>query len=244
MLSTPEFKEFSKEFVMFCHITTLLKDRKDDDLLGKKGGRGFPYLVALDQNGDVIAQASDRSVEGFRSMMADGAKFVEVRAKPEKTLDDEVFLLKHDIRMGNADLEQAKARMEKLKGLSDEQKKELDGLLLGLEIQSLMPKARTPEEAKPQILAAGKRFAEMWAEGREPTDEQHVQPFFIFMLDHAESVKDAALFEKALEKLRAKFGDNPRAKGFFDKQDERLAQLKSGGEEPKKEESGPESGDK
>lgn len=235
MLSTKEFGEFAKEFVVFAHVTTRIEGRKDDDLLQKKGGQGFPHLVALDANGDVIAKLTgDRTVEGFRAMMADGAKFVAVREKKEKTLDDEVFLLRHDISMGNADLAQAKARAEAMKGLSDAQKKELDGALLGLEIQGMMPRARTPEEQKAQVLAAGAKFAEMWAAGREPTSDEAVQPFFIFMLDHAEATKDAELFGKALEKLRAKFGTNPNAAKFFERQDARLAALKGAGAEAPK----------
>ena len=217
---------------MFAHVTTQIKDRKNDGLLSQKGGRGFPHLVALDGNGDVIAQLSGgRDVAGFRAMMGDGAKFIAIRAKTEKTLDDEVFLLKHDISMGNADMAKAKTRIDAMKGLSAEQKKELDGLMLGLEIQAAMPKSRDPVEGKAQALAAGKTFAEMWAAGREPTDEQSIQPFFILMLEHAADSKDAALFSKALEKLREKFGSKPGAEGFFKAQDARLATLK--GEAPK-----------
>jgi hypothetical protein len=240
VLSTKEFGEFAKEFVMFAHVTTRIEGRKDDDLLSKKGGTGFPYLTALDAKGDVIAKlAGGRTVEGFRAMMADGAKFQTVRAKEKKTLDDEIFLLQHDISMGNADLAAAKSRAAALKGLSDAQKKDLDGAILGLEIQAAMPRPKNAEEAKSQGLAAGKTFAEMWAAGREPTDEQAIGNFFSLILEHADAVKDAALFEKALEKLRAKFGSNPQAAGFFKKQEARLAALKAGGAEPKKDD-GPE----
>lgn len=247
MLSTKEFGEFAKEYVVLAHVTTRIKDRKDDDLLSKKGGRGFPHLVALDSNGDVISQLKGgRTVEGFRAMMADGAKFVAVRGKKEKSLDDEIFLLGHDISMGNVDLAKAKERAAALKGLSDAQKKEVDGALLGLEIQAAMPKgAKSQEEAKAQTVAAGKLFAEMWAAGREPTAESAIGNFFSAILEHAEAAKDAALFEKALDKLRAKFGANPQAAGFFKKQEERLAALKNAGSGEKTDApAGPEKSDK
>lgn len=237
MLSTAEFGTFSKEYVMFAHVTTQIAGRKDDDLLQKKGGRGFPHLVALDANGDVIAQLKGgRSVEGFRSMMADGAKFVAVRAKEKKTLDDEVFLLQHDVSMGNVTLEQATGRAKALQGLSDAQKKEVDAALLDLEIRAVLPKSRTPDAQKAEAIAAGKRYAELWAAGREPTNDEAFQPFFVLMLEHAESVKDAALFEKALGKVREKFGSNPNAAKFFERQDARLAALKAAAaESPAKE---------
>jgi hypothetical protein len=233
VLSTKEFGEFAKEFVMFAHITTRIEGRKDDDLLSKKGGTGFPYLTALDAKGRVTAKLTGgRSVEGFRAMMADGAKLDALRAKEKRTPDEEFSLLQHDMSVANVGVDEARASVAAAKGLSDAQKKDLDGALLGLEIEAAMPKPKNAEEAKSQAIAAGKTFAEMWAAGREPTDDQHIQPFFILMLDHAESTKDAALFEKALEKLRAKFGSNPQAAGFFKKQDARLAALKAGGNEP------------
>jgi hypothetical protein len=237
VLSSKEFAEFSKQYVMFCHVTTRIEGRKDDDLLSKKGGNGFPYLVAMDANGDVIAQHKpvQRTLDSIRSMMGDGAKFQELRAKPGKTLDEEVSLLQQEVAYGNLDAAKAKERVAGLKGLSDAQKKDLDGAVLGLEIRALLPKgAKDKEAAKAQSVAAGKAYAEMWAAGREPTSDETIQPFFICMLDHAEAQKDAALFEKALEKLRAKFGSNPNSANFFKQQDERLAALKAGGSEPKK----------
>jgi len=233
VLSTKEFGEFAKEFVMFCHVTTRIEGKKDDDLLSKKGGTGFPYLTALDAKGRVTAKLTGgRTVEGFRAMMADGAKLDALRANEKRTPDEEFRLLQHDMSVANVGVEEARVSVAAAKGLNDAQKKELDGAILGLEIQAALPKPKNAEEAKSQGLAAGKVFAEMWAAGREPTDDQHIQPFFIFMLDHAQWTKDAALFEKALEKLRAKFGANPQAAGFFKKQDERLAAMKADGTAP------------
>lgn len=229
MLSSEEFKKFAGEYVVFAHVTTRIKDRKYDGLLQEKGGRGFPHLVALNKDGDVIAAlAGERSVAGFRAMMEAGSKFEGVRAKAVKTTDDEIFLLKHDIAMGNAKFDAAKERVAKLKDLTEAQKKEIDGLLLGLEIQAALPTARTPEEAKVQAAAAGKKFAEMWAAGRAPTsDEGAIGNFYSLILEHAEGAKDADLFEKALGKLRETFGSRPQTAGFFKKQEARLAALKA-----------------
>ena len=123
VLSSEEFKAFAADYVMFAHVTTRIEGRKHDGLLSEKGGRGFPHLVALNQGGDVIATLTGgRSIDGFRQMMESGAKFEALKSKEDKTLDDEIFLLKHDIAMGNAKLDDAKARVAKLTGLSDAQK--------------------------------------------------------------------------------------------------------------------------
>lgn len=229
MLSTEEFKKFAGEFVVFAHVTTRIKDRKYDNLLQEKGGRGFPHLVAMNKDGDVTAAlAGERSVAGFRAMMEAGSKFEAIRGKAVKTTDDEIFLLKHDVAMGNAKLDAAKERAAKLKDLTEAQKKEIDGLLLGLEIQAALPTGRTPDEAKAQAAAAGKKFAEMWAAGRAPTgDDNAIAAFYSMILEHADGTKDAALFEKALGKLREAFGSRPQNAAFFKKQEARLEALKA-----------------
>ena len=55
-LLSPEFQSFSKDFVMLLHVTTHIKDRKHDDLLGTVGGRGFPSFFVLDKDGSVLGQ--------------------------------------------------------------------------------------------------------------------------------------------------------------------------------------------
>lgn len=215
---------------MFAHVTTRIEGRKYEGLLSEKGFSGFPSLAALDENGDIIAKlTTSRDVEGFKTMMASGAKFMEVRAKTEKTLDDEVFLLKHDVEMGNAKLADAKDRIAKLDGLSDEQQKEIDGLLTDLEIKDALGNPRSREEMEAIKAAQTPKFVEMLNAGREPTSDDTYGPFFSFILEYAEKQADADLFEKALNKLRAKF-DNPRNANFFKAKDEVLAKMRAAGD--------------
>ena len=44
-LSTAEFKEFAKDYILFCHITSMVEGEKYPKLLQEKGGRGFPYVA-------------------------------------------------------------------------------------------------------------------------------------------------------------------------------------------------------
>ena len=229
---------------MFAHVTTRIEGRKHDGLLSEKGFNGFPSIAAMDEKGDLIAKlGGSRDIEGFTAMMQSAAKFMEVRGKAEKTLDDQVFLLSHDIQMGNVKLDEAKARAAGLEGLSDAQKKTIDGLLTDLEITAALGNPTSREEADELAKAAGAKFAEMWAAGREPTSDEAFQPFYILMLNHAEAQGDAGLFERALGKLKEKFGDEPRAARFFDMQNERLEKLKAGGASDEDDESGEDEGD-
>jgi hypothetical protein len=196
--------------------------------MAEKGGRGFPHLAILDANGDVVAKPGSRDVPGFVAAVSDGKQFMALRNKEDPSVDDRIELLGMEIKLGNYDFEKAKEAAGKIEGMTDAQKAKVDEAIFPLEVMSLLPKGRqpTPEERQ----AAGKAFAGMFRAGRDPTEPQIMQPFFIFMLDYAEAEKDVELFRSALGKLEAAFGDNPRAKGFFDTQKARLEKLESAAE--------------
>lgn len=233
MLSTDEFKSWAKDVVLFCHVTTGIEGRKDEDLLSRKGGNGFPYLVAMDAEGRVTALLEgNRDVDGFTDLIAKGKEYGAKKADKALPVSEAVDLLCFDVSVGNLDLDGFKAAAAALKDPSASDKAKIDGMVLGMEIRKVLEGTNGRDPASRQ--AAGKAFAGMLEAGRAPDSESELlQPFYILMLDHAEAVKDAALFGKALEVLRAKFGDNPQASGFFQKQDERLAALKAPAEEPK-----------
>lgn len=227
MLSTEEFREFAKGVVLFAHVTTRIEGRRDEDLLSRKGGTGFPYLVAMDAEGRVTAGLEGgRTVDAFGAMVARGKEYAAKKARKDLPAEEALALLTHDLKYGNLDLAGAKAAAAALKGLTPEQKRSVDHAILDKEIRDATGAIKTgsPEERQ----AVGKVMAGFLKEGREPDpDGGGFQPYWILLLDHAEAAKDAALFEKALGKLREKLGSNPGAKGFFEKQEQRLEKLKA-----------------
>jgi hypothetical protein len=227
-LSTSEFKEFAKDVILFAHITSKVEGDAYQDLMREKGGRGFPHLAILDANGDVVAKPDSRDVPGFVAAVADGKQFLALRSKENPTVEDRIELLGLEIKLGNYDLAKAREAAGEIEGMTDAQKAKVEDAIFPLEVMAVVPQTRQPTPE--QKVAAGKAFAEMFRAGREPTDQGLMQPFFIFMLDYAEAEKDVELFRSALGKLEAAFGDNPRAKGFFDAQKARLAKLEAGGE--------------
>src|SRR5262249_45995638 len=98
-----------------------------------------------------------------------------------------------------------------------------DGMMVNLSILEIVKGIDGEDAAK----AAGKKFYEMQKSGKPgPTSEQAVQPYYILGMNAAEEAKDAATFEKDLNALKEKFGDNPRAKKFFEGQEKKLEALK------------------
>lgn len=225
MLSSEEFKAFTAEVVPFLHVTSRVEGEHHPKLLEEKGGRGFPYLVVLDAKGEVLAQVADRSVDGFRKAVKDAGDFTTLSAKEKRSPAEEMkFLrLQHDMhKIEDAD---ARVRANAIDVSDEAVKKDRDAFLFVLDVAAEL-KGKNLREA-PARIALGKTFSEWWAAGKEPTDDGLAQPYFILMLDHAESGRDVALFEKALGRLRERFGSNPGAENFFKKQEERLQKLKA-----------------
>lgn len=223
------------------HVTTHVKTDPDQDLLGEKGGNGFPYLCILDSEGRVLAQHEGaRTAEGFGETMKTAQEFADLRKKAEggdAAAQAEVF--DKDLELNNLKAADAKAAIAKMKDLSDEKKKAYESKIVGLEVQDIMMEfnkaaqdiAQGDKAAGKKVqAAAGRKFIEMKKAGHVPEDEQHMQPFWIFIMEAAEEAKDAALYEEALKPLKEKFGANPQAKKFFEERDATLAKLKEGGD--------------
>ena len=227
VLSTPEFKKFGESVVLFTHIESGLQG-KYAGLLREKGGIGVPYFLVLDDQGNVTAKVTEGiDVKGFEQAVKAAGEFAALRQKTDKTADEKVFVLTHEMDLGNLKLELAKDRVAALGNVSEAQKTQIDDAMMRLSITTA---AAYDSGSRDRSLAAGKSFAEMWAAGREPKADELVGPFFIFILGHAEEVKDATLFERALEKLKGRFGDKVGDrdwKDFFEAQAERLETLEA-----------------
>jgi hypothetical protein len=219
-LSTDDFKKFAKNVVLFLHVTSYVDGAKYPHLLQKKGGRGFPYLVVMDAEGNVISKVKGaRTVENFQKAVDAGNRYQTLSAKKDRTPAEDMEFFKLQWGMGNLTPEQAHARIDAMKGLTDAQKADL---LIPVEIKEHLPKSRDPAAAQ----AAGKYYAQMYKEGRKPKTEADMQPYYILMLSYAEAQKDVKLFETALGELKKEFGSNPNATRFFAFQEKRLEKLK------------------
>jgi len=212
-LSEPEFAEFAKDVTLFLHITTRITGRKDEDLLSKVGGRGFPHLVAMDATGKLFGSPNDRTVESFRKLMTVVSEYGNFKAKAEK--GDAVAKVEFFIRalkVGDfKKLDEAKKHLATLKKVSKEQKTEIDGLLYGLEVRDIVePLNQNKDDGKKAELtkSVGKKLVEMDKAGHLPAMDEDFGVFYSVILSYAEQEKDIPLFEKGLEALKARFGDN------------------------------------
>jgi len=255
VLSTDEFKAFSKKVVPYLSVMTHIEGRKDDDLLTVYGFRGFPSLAFLDAEGNKIKDQRERTVKGFQAT----ADYLGLKAKVEagdKSAAIPYFFAQ--MKLGDIDFKGAQKKVKTLK-LSKEQmahytealipllatlpldaaKIELKGLklsekqyanaqrvLMSSEIMNHLKTFRQDRGA-----AAKAAFYKMWKEGRTPTDMSQ-RPTLIFwdlLLRKAGEDSDLELMAVAWGKMRPIYKKNPRAAQFVETQDAKLEKLKKNG---------------
>lgn len=209
--------------VLFCHNTSRVESDPHQSLLGEKGGSGFPYLVFMDEKGNVIAKhAAARNVEGFKTTMGRADEFLALQKKAasgDKDAKVELFLQQLELR--HFKLDEARAKRQELGQVPEETSKKIDGLLLGLEVSQIVGKIQDRKD----IAKAGKPLAEMFEAGRIP-EGSDARMFWNVLLAYAEETKDIPLFEKLIARLEKDAGDNPRSKAMVEAAKKRLEKLR------------------
>lgn len=204
-LSEAEIAEFGDEFVLFLHVTSQVETDKYQDLLQEKGGGGFPFLAFLDSTGAVVAQHNGpRTIDGFRETGASAAKFIALKAKAETgTPAEKVEFFMAGLGIGYFGAADIPTKMEELRAhMSDEQIATVSAKLVGIEVEGALNSIRSQEE----MLATGKKFTEMAADGRIPSNDEMYAPYFwIFQLEYAADAEDLKIAENAVAEIKKRF---------------------------------------
>lgn len=222
------------------HLTTRVKTDPHQNLLREKGGSGFPYLVFMNAEGDVIAQQRDRSVAGFTKTLTALTTLASLEKKAaagDRDAAVELFIAQLDL--GKHKVADAKARLKELGELSPEQRARVNEPLTNLEVQELMSSARSADAQK----AVREQLLAMRKEGRVPTG-MYATSFWSQLLMKAEADKDIPLAEDAATHLKELMKSRPGAERMLKQLDERLAKLKGGSGEPGEKTEKPEKSEK
>ncbi|MBK8096871.1 MAG: hypothetical protein IPK26_07180 [Planctomycetes bacterium] len=208
-------------------MTSQVETDKYQGLLREKGGRGFPYLVFMDAEGEVTAKQGERTVAAFQATLSALSAVADLQKKA--TAGDKVAtvdLLLAEMTLGRLDLAAAKARAEKalaLGALDGERKQKLDGALIGLEVEDLMAGARTREAA----AEMAEKCLAMLKEGRVPTGRV-ARTFYLQAMSAAEKVNDAKTYETALGAVEKMMAGQQGAEAMLKRFRETLEKLKAG----------------
>jgi hypothetical protein len=215
VLLTDEFAKLADRYVLLCHITSLAQGEKYQDLLAEKGGQGWPSVIFLDSDGNVLARhAGPLTVEGFDASGARPRAFLELRAKAEKGgVPSKIDFILARLELGHLKPGEAENRIRETGGTpSPEQKKRLDELVANVEVEAILRPVKSEETKN----AASKRCYERRKSGKAPpTAEPWRGAYWNLILERSQSVGDVEVFEEALQILKEKYSTLPDAQKYL-----------------------------
>jgi hypothetical protein len=195
----------------------------DQGLLKEKGGTGFPYLVFMDEEGEVLTRQGDRSVAGFEQTLGTLESWQKAKAAAARgDANAKVELLIAEMALGKLELADADKQVAALGKKTKEQIERIRALRPNLELKELMAQAR---ELGRDGLA--ERVLTMKQEKRIPTGDQEAN-FWMQILQAGSAKQDASLVEEGLGELkRLKGGDKAYAR-FLESWQKRLEKMRGG----------------
>ncbi len=209
--------------MLFCHLTTRVTGDKYPTLLSEKKGTGFPYLVFLDADGNLIAKAGERTVAAFQKSLKAIAEIKTLESKQnggDKSVGAKLLIAK--LQLGTIAYEEAKTQRAAISKLDASTQQELDQLLTNLEFSSSMQGPSTKEVSAARQLAA----AAMFEAGRCP-DGQMATSFYSLVMTHAEATQNVKLYEQALNKLKQAIGANSPFQRLIEQREKVLEKMKA-----------------
>src|SRR5204863_9407431 len=110
---------------------------------------------------------------------------------------------------------------------TEAQEKKLDGLTANAEVEATL-RALKREDPKGKLEAA-RKFYERYKAGKPaPVADLWMTAYWNLILEYAESIQEVATFEHSLGLLKAKHGQLPEAKKYFEEKEAALKKLKEG----------------
>jgi hypothetical protein len=199
---------------------------KDQDLLQKKGGNAFPFMIFMDAEGNVLAKhEGSRDAAGFGTTGKKVTAFVELKSKAAK--GDKAAKLEYliaQVELGHLKASEVPAKLKEAGPPTKEQQAKLDGALANAEVTEILEGIQDEAGEK----AASKKLYDRVKAGKAPpSGDQVLAGYWSLVLAASEEAKDVATFENALKELKAKFGNLPQAQKFFQEKEAALQKLKA-----------------
>jgi len=228
VLATEGFRAFAKGIVLFAHFTSRVEGEKYGDLWKEKGGKEFPWVVALDPEGNVLGELGERNLDGLAAMVRDGADYRVLRAKKDLAPAERLRLLELQLDRALLKPEEFRAQAAAIEGLDAATAKRRDTDIVHIDIDRETEPFYRGEPDAALKARVGKVFAEMYRAGRVPTESGRIGTFYSLIQDYAESVKDADLFAATIPPLKEAWGTGKRLEPFYKQMEDRLAALRKG----------------
>ena len=216
------------------HITSQVASDPYQDLLSEKGGGGWPFFVALDADGNVLAKFPlvRGTIDLFSTTMRTASETqgkLEALAKKAKGGDQaakiELFMTR--MELSHFTIETAKAAYKKLGKIDDQATaKKLQTQLTGMEINEIMSSLRSAADWP----GAAKKFVAIWKDGRAPEGSAALD-FWALIISGSIRGKDKKTASEAIAVFEKRFSDdpNPRIRAYIKRQKAAIEKLSDGG---------------
>lgn len=167
---------------------------------------GFPSFVVLDSDGELVAVASNRSVDGFRATVEAGEQFAAMAKATDADSKKKVLMQRIDWQA--MPFAQAKAAVAALE-LGADEKASVANKLFNLELMDT--------RLNPDKQAGLRHLVSMLDENRVPTDAQAASTFWRYLASGAQQLGDATAFGHYVAYLEKEVETNPRAQAMLER---------------------------
>jgi hypothetical protein len=198
VFSQPDFVEFSKSMVLFCHISTHIPSEPHGGLFAEKGGTAFPTVMVLDADGNVLArQCGERSLRAVCDAVDQAKSFAcLIGSSATADADTRYCCLLKQIELGHFTPPDARAKVKALGALAPDRETRLHAAVTAREFALAVIEIRRAPDDAGRLQAAG-RLVEMKKAGHIPADGNAIA-FWDWVIAYAEHARDPGLYEDGL----------------------------------------------
>ncbi|MGE0144406.1 MAG: thioredoxin family protein [Planctomycetota bacterium] len=235
VLSSAEFREFSRRVVLHCHVTSHL-DAEADRFLAATRGSGWPHHVVMDAGGRVLGvheSHRDKSVVEFTGMLLAAEEFVALEAESARAIATiQRNRLEAGLRIGALDLATARSLFTECGTLEPADVERLAAAITDLEVAAILARVDRFDPAVRPVVGA--EFQTMWRAGKRPSSRNAARDFWAGILLHQETLErpDLELYAEGLAKLTDSFGELRGYRSFLEERRQKLAAMQASAPTP------------
>jgi hypothetical protein len=225
-LLADDFAKFAKDYVLFCHITSMIPGEKYGDLLEEKGGTYFPWIVFMDSSGEIImSHGGERSAEGFARTGIKAKEYMDLQAKALKgeaaaKIDYAII----QVNYYKSTVAEAEKVLKESGALTEKQQAAWAAAQVNGRIREDIRSIKSEED---EAVLGRKYYAQFKkGEGVFPTGDVPLQFYGVRVMEAALEAKDADTFEAVLKVLKARYGAVAEFAPFFVAEEKELQELR------------------
>jgi hypothetical protein len=215
LFSSADFTQWSKNYVLYLHISTRIEGRKHEGLFRAKGFTGFPTLAFLDVEGGLTAKHAGSRVVGAIQKTAD--KSMAYMALRDKAASGDKVAVQHlfvaDLELARYDFTLGSLKLAGLrKEMSESLQKKADQLMIDIQYNELRRRLSKELSAGLGRKEYTRRYQglnlDFYRSGLFPSGRTAVS-ILMGVMGYASKNKDEALLAQALEKFKAQASNQP-----------------------------------